>query len=244
LAPERRQTPYCAFRPASGIGRTLANVRKRREGAPDTPLRIGSVGLGVGVLAALGKPGDVIRVYELNPAVTELANKHFTFVRDSKAKVDILHGDGRILLERELQAGDPQQFDVLVVDAFRGAAPPLHLMTAEAFDIYLKHLAPDGVLAINFELDTFELAPLHRGLAAKFGLGVKWFETPNDGDDCDETVSWAIYTRDPGFFDAPGVSPGISPWRDGRETRLLWTDANSNLMSIINWGKLWSRAGE
>ena len=54
----------------------------------------------------------------------------------------------------------------------------MHLMTQEAFDIYLKHIEPDGIIAINFELDTFELAPLHRGLAAKFGLDVRWFETP------------------------------------------------------------------
>ena len=42
-------------------------------------------------------------------------------------------------------------------------------MTREAFAVYLEHLSPDGILAINFELDTFEMAPLHRGLAAEFG---------------------------------------------------------------------------
>jgi hypothetical protein len=239
VAPDRHDLPYCAFRPRSGIGRALASVRKRREGGPDVPLRIGSVGLGVGVLAALGKPGDAIKVYELNPAVTELANRHFTFVRDSKAKVDIVHGDGRILLERELATAGPQNYDILVVDAFRGASPPLHLMTAEAFDIYLKHLAPDGVLAINFEQDTFEMAPLHRGLADRFGLHVGWFETPQDGPDCDDAVSWALYTRDPDFLTSPGVADGISPWRDKSDSKLLWTDANANLMSIVSWNKIW-----
>jgi hypothetical protein len=242
LAPEKRQQPYCAFLPHSGIGRTLANVKKRRLGGPDAPLRIGSVGLGVGVLAALGKAGDDIRVYELNPAVTELTNKHFTFVKDSKSKVEIEHGDGRILLERELQAGQRQNYDVIVVDAFRGASPPLHLMTAEAFDIYLRHLAPDGVLAINFELDTFDMAPLHRGLADRFGLNVGWFETPDEGNDCDDTVSWALYTKDADFMKVPDVAQGLSPWRDGKDTRLVWTDANANLMSIISWDKIMSAA--
>jgi len=238
LAADKRQQPYCAFLPHSGIGRTLANVKKRRQAGADAPLRIGSVGLGVGVLAALGKPGDDIRVYELNPAVTELTNRHFTFVRDSKANVEVLHGDGRILLERELQAGKPQAYDVIVVDAFRGASPPLHLMTAEAFDIYLKHLAPDGVLAINFEIDTFDMAPLHRGLAHRFGLQAGWFETPDEGDDCDDTVSWALYTKDQGFLTAPEMAAGLSPWRDGKDTRLVWTDADANLMSIISWDKV------
>lgn len=243
VAPAMRGVPYCAFRPKSGIGRALAAVRKRREGGPDAPLRIGSVGLGVGVLAALGRPGDAIRVYELNPAVTELANRHFTFVRDSKARIEVVHGDGRILLDRELKSGAARGYDVLVVDAFRGASPPLHLMTTEAFEIYLKHLAPDGVLAINFEQDTFEMSPLHRGLADKFGLRVGWFETPEDGADCDDTVSWALYSKDPDFFGAPGVAGGISPWRDGQDTRLLWSDADANLMSIVSWDKLWSAAG-
>jgi hypothetical protein len=213
-------------------------VKKRRQAGADAPLRIGSVGLGVGVLAALGKPGDDIRVYELNPAVTELTNRHFTFVRDSKANVEVLHGDGRILLERELQAGKPQAYDVIVVDAFRGASPPLHLMTAEAFEIYLKHLAPDGVLAINFEIDTFDMAPLHRGLAHRFGLQAGWFETPDEGDDCDDTVSWALYTKDQDFLKAPEMAAGLSPWRDGKDTRLVWTDADANLMSIISWDKV------
>lgn len=244
VSPKLKPLPYCAFRPRSGIGRALANVRRRREGGAEAPLRIGSVGLGVGVLAALGKRGDTIRVYELNPAVTELTNRHFSFVRDSVAKVEVVHGDGRILLERELQAGETQNYDVIVVDAFRGAAPPLHLMTAEAFAIYLKHLAPNGVLAINFELDTFEMAPLHRGLANRFGLEVGWFETPDDGPDCDETVSWALFTHDPEFFKVPGVASGMSPWRDGEDTRLVWTDADANLMSIVSWDKVLSGASE
>jgi hypothetical protein len=134
--------------------------------------------------------------------------------------------------------GKPQAYDVIVVDAFRGASPPLHLMTAEAFEIYLKHLAPDGVLAINFEIDTFDMAPLHRGLAHRFGLQAGWFETPDEGDDCDDTVSWALYTKDQDFLKAPEMAAGLSPWRDGKDTRLVWTDADANLMSIISWDKV------
>ncbi len=243
LAPKRRQLLPCAFRPMAGISRAIANVRKHRAGSADSSLRIGNIGLGVGLVAALGKRGDAIRVYELNPAVTELANRHFTFLHDTEASVEVIHGDGRLMLERELLAG-PQHFDVLVVDAFRGSSPPLHLMTAEAFEIYLKHLAPDGVLAVNFDLEEFDLAPLHRGLAAKFDLKVKWFQTPEDGADCGgEPTSWALYSRDQKFFESPEVLPGVSPWRDQGDSRLLWTDANSSLMSVINWDRFWKHGG-
>lgn len=233
-AAAKRNVPACAFGANSGIDVALKNQRKRREGGPDAPLRIGIIGLGAGMIATHGKKGDVIRYYELNPAVTELAQRHFTFLKDSAATIEVQHGDGRILLEHEIAANKLQRFDVLVIDAFRGASPPMHLMTKEAFDLYLKHLEPDGILAINFELDTFEMAPLHRGLAKAFGMQVGWFETEAT-DECDDPVSWALYSRDRDLFKAPAVATKQSPWRDGATSDLLWTDQSSNLMSILHW---------
>lgn len=231
---ERRMEPACAFGVTSGIGHALAGHKKRRDGGPAAPLNIGIIGLGVGMIAGHGVAGDNIRYYELNPAVTDLARRHFTFLSSSKAKTEVVHGDGRILLERESIAGQKKNFDILIIDAFRGASPPMHLMTREAFAVYLDHLAPDGILAINFELDTFEMSPLHRGLAGEFNLGVNWFETP-PAENCDNPVSWALYTKDPGLWNAPHVSAAISPWRDRAATKMLWTDSSSNLLSIINW---------
>jgi hypothetical protein len=234
-AADRRRTPSCAFDEKHGLGFALRYQRRRRDDGDATPLRVGIIGLGAGMTAAQGKTGDYFRYYELNPAVTTLAHRYFTYLADSPAKIDILEGDGRILLEREAQTGQLGRFDVLIIDAFRGAAPPMHLMTKEAFDVYLRHLAPDGILAINFELDTFELAPLHRGLAAALGLQVHWFESA-EGTDCEDPVSWALYSRDDGLWTVPEVKAAISPWRDQSDSRLLWTDANSNLLSVINWG--------
>jgi hypothetical protein len=230
----KKMVPACAFDENSGLGLALANQAKRRAGGPQTPLRIGIVGLGAGMVAALGREGDTIRYYELNPAVLDLVNKHFTFVKDGKAKTDVLLGDGRLVLERELAAGQKQEYDVLVMNAFRGASPPMHLMTKEAFDLYLAHLAPNGVLAVNFELDTFEMAPLHRGMAALYNLGVGWFET-QQREDCNDPISWALYSHDKEFFETPQVKAAQSQWRDDGTSQLVWTDKSSNLMSIINW---------
>lgn len=233
LAAARRSEPACAFTAGSGVGHAIfRNARRRAD--PNAPIRIGIVGLGAGMIAAHGREGDLIRYYELNPAVKTLVDRHFSFVRDTKARVEIALGDGRLVLEREAQAGS-QRFDVIVMNAFRGASPPMHLMTKEAFDVYLAHLAPDGVLAINFELDTFEIAPLHRGLAAASGLEVNWVETSADVEGCDDPISWALYTRDKGFWQVPEVKAALSPWRDRSDRTLLWTDRDSNLMSIIQW---------
>jgi hypothetical protein len=235
--PAEKLNPLCAFDEDSGAGLAFMNHIKRRGGNPEAPLRIGIIGLGAGMLAAMGKDGDVIRYYEINPAVDALTKRYFTFLRDGKAKSDVLLGDGRLVLERQLAAKDPQQFDVLVIDAFRGASPPTHLMTREAFEIYLAHLAPNGVIAINFEINTFEMAPLHRGMAKLFGLDVRWIETQSvNKDGCEEPISWALYTKDTGLFDVERVRKAISEWRDkDTASGIVWTDASSNLMSILNW---------
>jgi hypothetical protein len=229
-----RMEPSCAFGRASALALALTYTAKRRADTA-SPLRIGVVGLGAGMVAAHGRPGDRLRYYELNPAVLTLVERHFTYVKDGKADTDVLLGDGRLLLERQLAAGEPQGFDVLVLNAFRGAAPPMHLMTKEAFDIYLAHLTEGGILAVNFEVQLFEMAPLHRGLARRLGLEVAWFD-PKGGEDCEAAISWALYSKDKAFFATPRVRSAIAPWRDsGRRPDIVWTDADSNLVSIINW---------
>ncbi len=232
-SPDRRGELVCAFNEASALGHALAHHAKRRADSR-APLRIGIVGLGAGMIAGLGRTGDTIRYYELNPAVLDLAGRHFTFVKDSKAKTDVLLGDARLVLEQQLKANDAQAFDVLVLNAFRGAAPPMHLMTKEAFAIYLGHLAENGILAVNFEVEILEMSPLHRGLARQFGLDVGWFET-KESDTCEGAISWALYTKDKAFFEVPSVRRLISRWRDRGQSEVLWTDTDSNLMSIINW---------
>jgi hypothetical protein len=231
---EKHLEPSCGFDEDSALGLVFDHHAKRRAD-PKAPLRIGVVGLGAGMVAGLGREGDVMRYYELNPAVLDVVNRRFYFLKETRARTDVLLGDGRLVLERQLAAGDKQNFDVLVMNAFRGASPPMHLMTQEAFDVYLAHLAPDGVLAINFELDTFEMAPLHRGMARRFGLDVRWFETP-ESEECEQPISWALYSRDKGFFEAPDVKRHISEWRDKGRAEIVWTDKSSNLMSILNWG--------
>ena len=76
--------------------------------------------MGAGMIAAYGRPGEVMRYYEINPRVIDYSvgrDPYFTFVRDSAAKVEARIGDGRLSLERELQENQPGKFDVLLVDA-------------------------------------------------------------------------------------------------------------------------------
>lgn len=104
ITPSRRNEPACAFNAGSGVDHAIFSNEKRRVNSQG-PLRIGIGGLGAGMLTANGRPEDLIRYYELNPAVADLANRHFSLLKDSLAKTEIALGVGRLVLEREAEAG-------------------------------------------------------------------------------------------------------------------------------------------
>ena len=138
-ADARRRSPTTYYCETSGVGRAIALL------PTDRGRRVGVVGLGAGTLVTYGRPGDVYRVYEINPLVIRLAETEFTFLRESAAEVAVLLGDAR----RRLEGEPPQAFDLLAVDAFSGDSIPAHLLTQEALALYTRHLAPGGILAVH-----------------------------------------------------------------------------------------------
>src|SRR6185503_14200535 len=122
LTPSRSSEATTYYGATSGIARLIRNLQ-------GVPVRVGVVGLGTGTLAVYGRPGDVYRFYEINPQVVEIARREFTYLNDSKAKIETVLGDARLAMERE----PAQQYDVLVIDAFSSDSIPVHLITREAF---------------------------------------------------------------------------------------------------------------
>src|SRR5271167_1592222 len=173
-AADKRREPTTYYGRDSAIGLTLLNHPRRFARNPrDRTLRVGAIGLGVGTIAAYGMPGDYFRFYEINPAVIKIAegeDGYFTYLRDSRARIEIVPGDARLSMERELANGNAQEFDVLVLDAFAGDAIPVHLLTIEAFAVYLRELNPDGVIAIHVTNRYLDLQPVIREAAEHFGL--------------------------------------------------------------------------
>src|SRR5262249_52002833 len=161
-----RRLPVTYFCPGSGVGRAM----KLKEGAPR---QIGIVGLGCGTLAAYGRKGDTIRIYEINPLVLNIARTEFTYLSDTAATLEAAVGDGRLVLESETS----RQFDIFVMDAFSGDSVPVHLITREAFQLYLRHLKPDGVLAVNISNKYLDLVPVMERAAHdmhRVGLVYHW----------------------------------------------------------------------
>lgn len=140
--------PLTYYTPESGLGRALAVLRDRKPS-----LRVCVLGLGVGSAASYGEPGDAFEFLELNPLVGALAGPHagaaFPGLGQSRAQVRLRLGDGRNLLEADRRRGEAGRYDLLLVDAFAGDSVPWHLLTVEALDLYLWHLAPDGILLMH-----------------------------------------------------------------------------------------------
>jgi spermidine synthase len=143
------------------------------------PRRIGVVGLGAGNLAAYGRAGDRMRIYEINDQVLELARTEFTFLADTRAKVETVLGDRRLMLSQD----PPQDFDVLVMDAFSGDSIPVHLLTEEAIAEYVRHLDRDGILALHITNSHLDLKPVVAAEAARVGRVAFFYDdSPRDED--------------------------------------------------------------
>jgi spermidine synthase len=201
------------------------------------------IGLGVGTLAVYAaRPGDTIRFYEINSEDLRLAEKYFTYLSDARsrgAEVEIVLGDGRLSLEREL--AQPQEFDVLVLDGFTSDSPPPHLLTKEAFDIYIPHLAPEGAIAVNISNRYFNLAPVVYGLAEKIGLEPFSFFSP-DGKPTATSADWVILSRNQGLFETLRAAGDENLAGERPKPPLpVWTDQRHNLLEVIGARKQKSR---
>jgi spermidine synthase len=195
--------------------------------APRRPLRVGVIGLGIGTIAAWGQERDEFRFYEINPSVVRIAHESFTYLRDSKAHVEIVEGDGRLALEAE----PDQHFDLLVLDAFNGDSPPIHLMTTEAFRVYRRHLKPDGVLAVNITNKFLDFEPVVRRIGAETGLTAIRFDSSYHFDVGVSAAIWMLLSSQPGIFDS--LAERATPAAEVPARTALWTDDYANVLSIV-----------
>lgn len=221
LHPFRSGQPTAYFGVDSGVGRILT-------GLGPAPARIGIIGLGVGTLAAYGRPGDDYRFYEINPAVTELARNQFSFLGTSAARVEVVPGDGRLSLAREPDQG----YDVLVLDAFSGDAIPTHLLTREAFAVYFRHLKPGGLITINCSNLYLNVHEAVVQVALSLGRPAIVVGNPADEANLVKAAVWVVIAADPERFLRSPFNGAFRPerLRAGREP---WSDDYSNLFQIM-----------
>src|SRR6266545_3651846 len=201
LHAPRATWPTLYYSEGSGVGRALNLFPARTR-------RVGVVGEGAGTLAAYGEKGDEFHFYEINPEVDRLAHSHFTYFSNSPSTITVALGDARLSLETEA----PENFDVLVLDAFSSDAIPIHLLTREAFALYERHLRTNGVIAVHVSNMSLNLEPVVVSLARTIGRHAvvlewrepneKWWVLPS---------TWVLISKDPALRDASGIREAVRP---------------------------------
>ena len=223
---ERRRQPTSYYGTRSGVGRLLRALG-------DRPIEVGAIGLGAGTIAAYGKPGDRYRFYEIDDAIVAAAYRHFTFVADSPATVEVALGDGRLLLQNE----SGRRYDVLVIDAFNGDSIPVHLLTREAVTLYRDRLKPGGVIALHISNSHLDLRLVAARIAADLGLQMAWIRDGGiPGDQSVAASDWILFATDRRMLDLPPLREAttpLPPFAGGR----TWTDDYSNVPQVMTFGR-------
>lgn len=227
MEAERRREPLTYYGHDSGIGLALDSLKDR----PDA--KVGVIGMGAGTVACYGEKGQTYRFYEINPVAEQLALKWFTFVSDMEArgaKYEVALGDARLTLEHE----ESQQFDVLLLDAFSGDSVPVHLLTKEAFDQYLRHLKPNGIIAAHITNKSLNLAPVVERVGRDVGLrSVRLFADRPTGQIGYYPTDYVLLTKNAAFL--AGHPAKLPPFVKDQDVP-IWTDHRHNLFQI-----LWTR---
>jgi spermidine synthase len=196
---------------------------------------VGAIGLGAGTIAAYGRPGDRFTFYEIDAAVARIASnpRYFTFLRDSKADIRIVIGDGRL----RIAEAPRRAYDLIVLDAFSSDAVPVHLLTREAVALYLSKLRPGGLLAFHISSNYLDLKPVIAGIARALDCTALTQEHRPPARQlrmgADRSV-WVLVARDPSSLARLRSDQRWKPLDESAGTT-LWTDQFSNLLSVVKW---------
>ena len=196
------------------------------------PPRVALVGLGVGSLAAYGRPGQRLDYFEIDPVVARIAEdpRYFTFLRDSAARVRVILGDARLTLSRA-DAG----YGLVVLDAFSSDSIPVHLLTVEALRMAMAKTSAHGLVAIHISNRYLDLEPVLAAdaRALRSAAMVQVDTALADEKAQGKTEShWVLMAR---------TAADLDPYRtvdwsdlDFREGVRPWTDDYSNVLGAFN----------
>ncbi|HIK91345.1 MAG TPA: hypothetical protein EYG03_05080 [Planctomycetes bacterium] len=223
IGDKRRNKPTTYYSKRSGVGVAMRTIAERG------PAHVGVVGLGVGTMASYGRKGDRFQFYEINPDVIQIAQAQFTFLQDTPAEVETVLGDARVSLDQQ----PDQEFNLLVLDAFSGDGIPTHLLTKEAFQIYDRHLAPGGLLAVHVSNRYLNLFRVVRGAAEEMDFKIAYVEDLRERTDADAASDWLILARNNNDLESALINKRRQPSADLLMPPIVWTDEYSDLLSVM-----------
>lgn len=226
--PDKRRANVTYFSEGGGSGQTFVYAASVKPS-----LEVAIVGLGAGTLANYARSTDSYDFYEINPQAIDVARRYFDNLSECKARSQQMFlGDARLKFEA-LPAN--KRYDVIALDAFTGDSVPLHLLTKEAFALYEKHLADDGLIVVNITNSYLDLYPVVRRQAQE--LGMKFRHTAQAADPSRGIYSnrYLVMGRNTAYFEKfadTTAQPVKSRSSVGVEDAPLWTDSFSSIGPI------------
>jgi spermidine synthase len=233
LDPARRHESLTYYHRTGPVGQVFGELPQTSATS-----QVAVIGLGVGTLATYAGPNQHWTFYEIDPAIERIARspKYFTYLEGCADRCRVVVGDARLSLAR---LPPTSQFGVIVLDAFSSDSIPMHLMTSEAFSLYLNHLAPHGVVAAHISNRHLTLGPTVARLAMAHGMTALQRTNWIGGDvqpDGETSSVWVVMARS---ADDLGPLSQDSRWVHLNPPRAtpLWTDNFSNILGVVSFLK-------
>jgi spermidine synthase len=250
--PKHDAEPLTYYHRTGPIGQVFAILD---ETAENRSRPIAAIGLGTGTVACYAQPGQEFTFYEIDEKVKNIAEdaNYFTNLGDARergAEVGIVLGDARL----QMKGAPDDHYRLIVVDAFSSDAIPVHLITYEALELYVKKLAPDGIIAFHISNRYLDLEPVLSSLAKKADLKCLVRHDSKEDHLGKASSTWVILARSDYYEKAFGsimadVKESKSDdkkwyWiekrgqfrEDAMKDAKLWTDDSPNdILEIFMW---------
>jgi hypothetical protein len=231
LDPAQREVPLFYYHRSGPLGQIFQAIND------STVLKnIGIVGLGAGSTASYARAGQCWTYYEIDPAIEKIARdpRYFTYLHDCPVKANVILGDARLSLSRAPDAF----YNLLVLDAYNSDSIPVHLLTREALQLYMKKIGPEGILVFHITNRYLDLEPVLGNLALQASL---YCIVQNDSATAKNEIvagkyssKYAAIVRNRANL---GVLSSDPRWKQARTRPDLgvWTDDYSSILSIFRW---------
>ena len=235
LDPAHSREPLTYYTHNGPAGQIFKDARARMPNG-----NIAIIGLGAGAMACYREPEQTLTYYEIDPLVARLARdpRWFTILSQCAPEANIVLGDARL----ELRNAPDAHYGLIILDAFSGDSIPMHLLTREALSLYLRKLAPGGILAFHISNIYLDLAPTLGSLARDAHLASMVENDINvpqaEIDQGRFPTIWVVMSRDQADLAHLAAETGYSAkWQPltSKTNARVWTDDYSNLLSAIRW---------
>lgn len=228
-----RDEPTAYYGRSSGVGLAMQAADAMHDGAA----RVGVIGLGAGTLACYRSEQEHFTFFEIDPVVADFARGHpFSFIADCAPDSRIMLGDARL----EIARLPPDQFDVLVVDAFSSDSIPMHLLTREALQLYARAVSPGGLILIHVSNRYLDLEPVVNSTAGSLGwTAITRRDLAPEGKAMARSIWIATGPSKAVLGELEALYPEYE-WGHGAPSQMTrpWTDEYSSILPHVRWGKL------